>query len=250
MEKKIDLELFRFDVKTDYLTYFAKLSVEIDLEKSLLELLQIIQHELYEYHYSAYGFKINDVVVFDFDLPIDALYKRFGKEWKIEPLNPHLALKDLTINTDYFLQKLTPLRRLGLDELAADETHSIFRNFNFKEIKTEKMNTQDLVETFLLSFLPFAYATPLSVENQDYLGEAYFILAASLYAKHKTTEILEQVCDLENGILNAQNLQTYLFPQDAKFDVCIQEFKMILFDICEDKKIQNFKSKILKAYAK
>lgn len=33
MDKKINLELFRFDVKTDYLPYFAKLIVKL-MDKS------------------------------------------------------------------------------------------------------------------------------------------------------------------------------------------------------------------------
>ena len=41
MDKKINLELFRFDVKTDYLPYFAKLIVKINGQKSLSLHLQI-----------------------------------------------------------------------------------------------------------------------------------------------------------------------------------------------------------------
>ena len=59
MDKKINLELFRFDVKTDYLPYFAKLIVKINGQKSLLDLLAIVQENVLEYGYNAYGFKIN-----------------------------------------------------------------------------------------------------------------------------------------------------------------------------------------------
>ncbi len=247
MEKKINLELFRFDVKTDYLPYFAKLTLKINVEKTLLDLLKSVQDSVYEYGYNAYGFKINGVVVYDFELPIFRLLDRFGSEWKVEPLNAHLALKDLVINVEPFLDKLAPLRELGLDELASDEVLSIFKNADFKGIGIEKLESKTLSNTFLLSFLPYAYATPLSVENPSYLGEAYFLLVAALYAKHKTNAILESVSDLENGVLNAQELKTYLFPQDDRFDRCINELKILLFDRCENPKIQKFKAKILKS---
>ena len=246
MDKKIDLALFRFDVQTDYLPYYAKLTIKINPQKTLFDLLKIVQNQVYAYGYNAYGFKINSVVVFDFGLSVESLMRQFGNEWKIEPLNPHLALKDLIIDIKPFLDTIAPLKELGLDELALDEVLSIFKNADFKEIKVENLESQALSNAFLLSFLPFAYATPLSVENPQYLGEAFFILAAALYAKHKTQNILEAVCDLENGILNAQNLQTYLYPRDDKFDECIAELKMLMLDRCDNPKMQSFKSKISK----
>ena len=103
MDKKINLELFRFDVKTDYLPYFAKLTLKINSEKTLLDLLKMIQNSVYDYGYDAYGFKINGVVVFDFELPLSLLVKKFSNQWKIEPLNTHFALKDLVIDTKPFL---------------------------------------------------------------------------------------------------------------------------------------------------
>ena len=244
MDKKISLELFRFDVKTDYLPYFSKLTLKISLEKSLLNCLEMIQDSLYDYRYGAYGFKINGVVVFDFTLSVSELFKRFGAHWIIEPLNPHLVLKDLTIDIEPFLNKLKSLRELGLDALACDEVLNIFGDVDFKESSKNHLESQTLSDTFLLSFLPFAYATPLSVENPNYLGEAYFLLAGALYAKHKTHNILEAIC--QNGILNAQRLETYLFPHDKKFDLCIDELKMLVFRHCNTKEIQKFKSKILK----
>ncbi|MCI5968704.1 DUF5644 domain-containing protein [Helicobacter sp.] len=247
MEKKINLELFRFDIKTDYLPYFAKLTIKVAPEKSLLDLLKIIQDSVYDYGYNGYGFKINGVVVFDFELSLFELIKKFGNAWKVEPLNAHLALKDLAINIEPFWEKLMPLKQLGLDELAYDEVLSAFKHTDFKEICVENLESKMLSNTFLLSFLPYAYATPLSVENPNYLGEAYFLLAAALYAKHKTDDILEAVCDMENGILNVQRLKTYLFPQDDKFDLCIEELKTLIFDRCENPKIQKFKTRILKS---
>lgn len=156
MDKKINLELFRFDVKTDYLPYFAKLIVKINGQKSLLDLLAIVQENVLEYGYNAYGFKINGVVVFDFGLKIEDLIKRFGLEWRIEPLNPHLALKDLIIDVQPFLQKLELLKQVGLDELAQEEVQSILKDVEFKGLKALDIETQTIKDAFLLSFLPFA----------------------------------------------------------------------------------------------
>ena len=115
MDKKIDLALFRFDVQTDYLPYFAKLTIKINPQKTLFDLLKIVQNQVYAYGYNAYGFKINSVVVFDFGLSVESLMRQFGNEWKIEPLNPHLALKDLIIDIKPFLDTIAPLKELGLD---------------------------------------------------------------------------------------------------------------------------------------
>ncbi|MDY3113048.1 MAG: DUF5644 domain-containing protein [Helicobacter sp.] len=244
MDKTIFLELFRFDIKTDYLPYFAKVVLKMDLSKTIKDLLKEVESRLENYRYNAYGFKINGVVVFDFSLKLESLVKNFGTSWKIEPLNPHLAIKDLEINAFPFLNKLEPLRELELDELVQDEfegKESFFDTFRFD-------GTYSLADAFLLSFLPFAYATPLAVENPKYLGEAFFILAASLYAKHKTNDILNAVSNKEIGILNAQSLHPYIFPQNDKFDLCINEFKTILFERSELAEIKNFKENLIKRF--
>ena len=199
MKKKIDLELFRFCVERDYLPYFAKLRVDIDEEKTLSDLLEIVLKNFNDYAYCAYGFKINGVVVCDFELKIASLYKRFGKEWKIEPLNTHLATQDLTINTEFFMKKIEKLKEFGFDE----------------------------DEDFILSFLPLAYATPLAVENEDYLSEAFFVLALRLYKMSGKFDILDYVC--ENGVLNAQNTATYFYPQALQYDESIAELKALVF---------------------
>ena len=73
MQKKIELELFRFDVNTDYLPYYAKIHVKIDEELRLCDLVDNVKESIPEYGYDAYGFKINQVVVYDFNLEIKSL---------------------------------------------------------------------------------------------------------------------------------------------------------------------------------
>ncbi|MDE5603257.1 MAG: hypothetical protein K2I71_04995, partial [Helicobacter sp.] len=158
--KKIELELFRFDIQTDYLPYYTKINIVIEEDATLFDLLEKIKENVFDYTYDGYGFKINDVVVFDFELKIDSLCKKFGFTWKIEPLNPHLAVKDLTINPESFLKKVEILREYGLKE----------------------------DDKFILSFLPYAYATPLSVKNKEYLTEAFFVIAYSLYQENRNQD--------------------------------------------------------------
>ena len=201
MKKKINLELFRFDVKMDYLPYYAKLEVNLEEEKTLSELFEIILENFNDYKYCGYGFKINGVVVCDFELKIGDLFKRFGKSWKIEPLNSHLALKDLEINTDFFIKKVERLRDFGFDE----------------------------DRDFILSFLPLAYASPLSVEDLDYLGEAFFILVLNLYKMNGKLDLLDLVSNFEDGVLNAQKVSTYFYPQRIQFDESLEDLKELIF---------------------
>ncbi len=220
--KKIELELFRFDVQTDYLPYYTKINRMIDEDATLADLLEEIKENVFAYTYDAYGFKINDVVVFDFELKIVSLYKKFGSTWKIEPLNPHLVIKDLAINPESFLKKVEVLREYGLK--------------------------QD--DKFILSFLPYAYATPLSVENKEYLTEAFFVIAYSLYQKNKNKDLLKLIANFENGIFNAQNLKTYLYPQDSKIDDYICQFQKDILEECFEGDIQKFKNYLTKSLLK
>ena len=98
MEKRLKLKLFRFNVERDYLPYFAKMKVKIDEEDSLACLLEIVQKNIVEYSYKAYGFKLNGVVVFDFKLTIGALVRKCGLEWTVELLISSLTLFDLLIS--------------------------------------------------------------------------------------------------------------------------------------------------------
>ncbi|WP_104722599.1 DUF5644 domain-containing protein [Helicobacter mesocricetorum] len=218
MKKKIELELFRFDIQTDYLPYYTKINIAINEYATLSDLLEIIKENVFAYAYDAYGFKINEIVVFDFELTIESLCKKFGFIWKIEPLNPHLVIKDLVINPESFIKKI-----------------EILREYGFK---------QD--DKFILSFLPYAYATPLSVKNKEYLTEAFFVIAYSLYQENKDKELLKLVANFETGIFNAQNLETYLYPQDSKIDDYICEFQKNVLEECLEGDIQKFKNYLTK----
>lgn len=221
MEKRLKLKLFRFNVERDYLPYFAKMQVKIDEEDSLACLLEIVQKNILEYSYKAYGFKINGVVVFDFKLTIGELVRKFGLEWKIEPLNSSLALYDLVINEEPFLKKMEALEEFGL--------------------KRER--------EFLISFLPFAYVTPLSVECEEYCGEVFFILAYFLYQEEENAEILEFISKDYQNVLMALNLETYIFPKYDTINHYLWELKKIVLNKCQTREIQTIKKRLLEHIA-
>jgi len=45
--KKIELELFRFDVQTDYLPYYTKINRMIDEDATLADLLEEIKENVF-----------------------------------------------------------------------------------------------------------------------------------------------------------------------------------------------------------
>ncbi|PZT49092.1 hypothetical protein B6S12_00420 [Helicobacter valdiviensis] len=198
--KKIELQIFRFDIKTDYLPYYSKLECRIDENKSLKELLLQVEEELYNFGYSPYGFKINGVVVSDFDLKVQELMQRFGKEWIVEPLHTKYSLKDLLIDVKPFLKKVSLLEEFGFCES----------------------------EEFILSFLPFAYATPIAQESEEYFGEAFLMLAFYFYEKTKDERVLELIGDLKNGIFNSEGLGEYIYPKNSKYDTILEDIKRTL----------------------
>lgn len=211
MEKKINLKLFRFDVQTDYLPYFSKLQIKVDMQKTLLDLLEVVRENLFGFSYGAYGFKINGIVVYDFGLQIKELVARFGVDWTIEPLNARLVTKDLVVSTEPFLQKIQELERFGLHKS----------------------------EDFLLSFFPFAYATPISLEEGDFYGEVFFVLAYFIYQESGDEAILEFVTAGKNNIFNALEVQNYIFPKSVRIDNYLHEFKKIIFQKCHNREVRN-----------
>ncbi|MDA3966420.1 MULTISPECIES: DUF5644 domain-containing protein [Helicobacter] len=217
MEVKLDLELFRFDIKTDYLPYYSKLQISIQDNQNLLDLLNLIKLKIRDYGYKEYGFKIYDVVVFDFSITIDELIKKFGKRIIINPLHQRLVTKDLIINEEPFLENISKLEQYGLSE----------------------------DRDFIASFIPYAYATPLSLEYDSYLGEVFFAIAYSLYQTNRNKEILNIVSNMSNGIFNAQNIETYTYPCDTKIDKYIHEFQELILKEHSTKELQTFKSKLL-----
>lgn len=208
---KIKFEIFRFNAKSDYLPYFSKLELDCAKNDSLDEVLARIESELFGFAYSAYGFKINGLCVWDFELKVNELSRTFGRSWRIEPLNSRFALHDLIINTDDFVKKIQSLR--------------VFENFAQNE------------EEFLLSFLPIAYATPMSSadfseSDNEFLGEAIFCICSYLYRKNKDEKVLEFA--LNGGILEAQIVQNYIFPRQSSFDDLVNSLKAAVLnsDIC------------------
>ncbi|CAM2944617.1 DUF5644 domain-containing protein [Helicobacter burdigaliensis] len=195
--KRIKLEIFRFDIKTDYLPYYAKLEYKINSNDCLKDLFLKIEEELYDFGYSPYGFRLNHVVVSDFELSLQDLFKRFGEEWIIEPLHSRYALKDLLIDVNPFLKKVALLEEFGFNE----------------------------DEEFILSFLPFAYATPIAQESEEYFGEAFLMLAFYFYEKTKDNRVLELIGDIKKGVFNSEGLCEFIYPKVLKYDRILEDIK-------------------------
>ncbi len=170
----IATETFFFDAKTDYLAHFRKHMIKIAGEESVVDLLEKIAEKepIFSYPREQTQLRINGVWI-EGTLGIEEAVKRFGTEWKIEPVSSYRAVKDLIIDDSDFLEKhqlLAPYA--GEEDFAYYQT---LRNIYYAS-----------------GSLPY---------NRDYFGDSMFVYAHYLIEKYpeKRSEILKAI-DHEDGI--------------------------------------------------
>ncbi len=107
MECKLELSVFRFDAKTDFLPYYKKHFLTIDPSKNVNELLATIHDEdiSFDYPKGQYAaIKINGKALFT-DVSIDGIIQSMGKSLILEPLNTRCVTKDMIVDTNDFYKK-------------------------------------------------------------------------------------------------------------------------------------------------
>ena len=107
MDKKIYVELFRFDHKTDYLPYYKKHTIIYNDNETIQELLnKINEQEKFSFKgVENYGIKINNLFL-DINTLIKDVVSKTSNEFTIEPVSIYRATDDLTINNNDFFEKL------------------------------------------------------------------------------------------------------------------------------------------------
>ena len=107
MECKLELSVFRFDAKTDFLPYYKKHFLTIDPSKNVNELLAAMHDEdiSFDYPKGQYAaIKINGKALFT-DVSIDGIIQSMGKSLILEPLNTRCVTKDMIVDTNDFYKK-------------------------------------------------------------------------------------------------------------------------------------------------
>jgi len=201
MECKLELSVFRFDAKTDFLPYYKKHFITIDRSLSVNDLLARIKEEDGSFDYpkgEIAALKINTKALFS-DVSIDGLIHSFGKSLTLEPLNTKRVIKDMIINTDDFYQRFDLL-----DAFVDGKDRPLYEHY-----------------------IIYHYASSVLDMLEDYQGDALFAFAYDMIQKHpeRKREILEVVANEHTGIFLHVRLCKKIYPCGADVEKKITALK-------------------------
>ena len=226
MDKKLFVELFRFNHKTDYLPYYKKYEIKYKESENILDLLKKIDGKE-EFSYNGveeHGLKINGFFLSPRELISDVVEKS-SDTFIIEPVSTYRALNDLSINNDDFFKKMGILDRYLSKKQKGDYS---------KELQLEY------------------YASNSLNFNKGYMGDHVMIMAADIIESdgELKDELLKLLDDKECGIRFYTSSKKRLFSpkgeNSAKIIGLLQEVTKIdqeenLDDIIHaDKMVQEF----------
>ncbi|WP_419765285.1 MAG: DUF5644 domain-containing protein [Arcobacter sp.] len=200
---KLDISLFRFDCKSDYLPYYTKHFVNMDENNTLLTILNKLNSE------NEFSFENNQqtyIVVNGIYMSVMTTCKQiktaFGADIRIEPLSIRRVNKDFIMNEDDFNSKLSILAEFISSDILNNQIDK-----EFKELYQ--------------SYKPYFYASnTLNIEH-DYIGDAILLLASHLIEKfpNKEKDILNRIKDCEYGI----EYHTSLSNRILNFDQTLED---------------------------
>ena len=191
MDKKLDIKLFRFNHKTDYLPYYKSFTITHDENDTVLNLLsKINQLEPFSFEgVQSCGVKINNLFT-NVNVTIAQLINRFSThELTIEPVSIYRAINDLTVSNKDFSDKFAPFR---------------------------KYLTKEQIENYATSLQMDYYASNTLNFNKDYIGDHALIIASDIIQKQPELEkeIIELISNKDNGIWFYTSTENRLFEVD------------------------------------
>ncbi len=211
---KLELSIFRFDAKSDYLPYYKKHFIKIKEQKTLLDIFkQINIDEPFSFEASNdFSLVINGLYT-KLSITIEELINHFGKDLTIEPLSIRRAYKDLLIDEEDFKSRL-----------------ELLKEFTNEEDKKEYLSNK--LYFYASNTLNFQY---------DYIGDALLLLAHKLIEREPKNKeaILEIIANEENSIEFHTSLENRIYNFDKSIEEKIRQIKESLSLIKEIKE-QNF----------
>lgn len=179
----IDIKLFKFDAKTDYLPYYKSYSIEADTVNTLEDVLNTI------YSIEKFG-RIEDEEFFlqvnkQFTSSKTSLdfFLRDSSELLLEPLSIKRASNDLIIDTKDYQEKLNLLDSY----MSENEKATILQN-----------------KTYMLEY----YASNTLNFHDDYVGEHIVLLGLDIVKKDPSLkEEIFKLLDSEDGVINKSSLK-------------------------------------------
>jgi len=174
----LNLKVFFFDAKRDYLPYYKTFNIDIDTNSSLNTLLSKIKERDRDFDYPkerAY-LRLNSLVTSS-SVSVKKLVDKLGSNLTIEPISKYRCVNDLIINDSNFYENLK---------------------------KLEKFCSQEDIEYYNRLYGVF-YASGTFEYNKEYIGDAALILASRLiYNKHPKRDEILDIISQDNGLWDAE----------------------------------------------
>lgn len=190
---QLEISLFKFDYKSDYLPYYTKNFVKVKKEKTLLDLLNSINNEHpFGYRNSKNFNVVVNGIYTNATIPIDELTKNFGKDLTIEPISIRRAHTDLLINDADFQERLAIL-----SEFIEDEDIARYKDYKI-----------------------YFYASNTINFEYDYIGDSLLLLAHDLIEKDKSKEqeILSAISQYDCGAEYHTSLANRVYNFDSSIE--------------------------------
>lgn len=212
---KIEVSLFKFDYKSDYLPYYKKYFLKLENEEILLDILNSINN-IEEFSYEkkqSFEVVVNGLYT-DCSVSIKQLVEKVGNELIIEPISIRRVMNDLVINEDDFRNKL-----LILEEFLNED--DIKRYEEYKR---------------------YFYASNSLKLKKEYIGDAIILLASDIIEENESLkdDILDKLKEEEYSLEFHTSLENKLFNIDKNIENRILKLKEELKLVKEIDK-QNFK---------
>jgi len=199
MIKEVNIELFRFDAKVDYLPYYKKYTIEYNEKDTVLSLLNKI-NTIDSFDYEAtneFNVKINDIYLNVQEFIVN-IVELTSNEFKIEPVSAFRATSDLLIDKKDYLEKIL-----------------LFKEF---------VNPMDMDEYALNLELDY-YASNTYAINRDYIGDHALLIANDIIEQspEHTEEVLKLISDKDDGIWYHTSLENRVYNYDTTKEARIQK---------------------------
>lgn len=200
---KLEISLFRFDYKSDYLPYYTKHFLTMDKSENLLDVLnKINEKENFSYEKNKEFELVINGLFLNCSITCAELVKNFGNDLIIEPISIRRTHTDFLINEDDFNEKF-----------------NLFKEFTDQK-DLEKYN----------SYKRYFYASNTLGFEKDYIGDAALLLADDLIQKDKEnkTKILEIIKEYDIGAQYYTSLENRVYNLDPQITEKIQNIRELL----------------------
>lgn len=193
MFNDIEIELFRFDAKVDYLPYYKKYKLEYYENELLLDFFSRL-YSVEKFNYIAekeFSVKINNIY-FTLDVKVNQVCEILKtNELVIEPISTFRAIKDLMIDKKDFLDSIA----FALDYISQEE-----------------------LEIFAKNYILDYYASTTYELHKEYIGDSALLLVDFLIKKmpEKKKLLLSIISDKTNGIFYHTSLEFKIYNYDRK----------------------------------